>query len=111
MVKSIQFLVQGSSDNQYEVRFDFDGSNLNAYCSCPAGMNGQYCKHRLAILAGESEKIISENAADVSVVQSWLPGTDIELAIHDLAEAEHEFDLTKKKLALAKKALARAMFR
>jgi hypothetical protein len=106
---SLKFLVQGSADFPYEVTFTVKGNNLNAYCTCPAGKNGQYCKHRMSILRGEANAVVSSNRGEVPIVQSWLAGSDIEFAIHDIAEAEHDFDEAKKKLSQAKRALAKAM--
>jgi uncharacterized Zn finger protein len=105
----IKFLVQGSAPDPYEVVFDKKGGNLTATCSCPAGLMGQYCKHRFRILAGNSEGIVSENIEDATTVQGWLAGSDVEMAIHNLGLAEAELDQAKKKVGAAKKALARAM--
>jgi uncharacterized Zn finger protein len=55
------FIVQGSADEPYKVTFRRKGNNLSAYCTCPAGENGQYCKHRFRILAGCDDGIVSEN--------------------------------------------------
>lgn len=111
-LSSIEFMVQGSAPSPYKVKFTFDGvQNLNAYCTCKAGENGQYCKHRFSILRGEASAIVSKNLEDVAIVRSWLAGSDIEMAIHEVAEAEHNFDSARKKLTLAKKALVKAMLR
>jgi uncharacterized Zn finger protein len=109
-MEKIQFLVQGSAAEPYKVTFQHDGSNLSAYCTCPAGDNGQNCKHRFAILDGSDEKIVSNNKGDVKKVKSWLPGSDVEQALVKLAEAEEEFEEAKRKLSDAKKKVA-ASFR
>lgn len=108
-MNKLEFLVKGSRPEPYHVTFTKDGDNLNAFCTCPAGENGQYCKHRFSILAGSKKSILSDNANDVSVVQSWLPGSDLELAFSELAEAEHVYDHAKRRLSLAKKNVAKAM--
>jgi len=105
----IKFLVKGSSAVPYTVSFTLDGLNLNAFCTCPAGKKGQYCKHRMSILRGESEAVVSSNIDEIPIVRTWLKGSDVELAIHNIAEAEHDIDEAKKKLTLAKSALAKAM--
>ena len=52
-MERIDFLVQGSAFHPYEVKFlKRSEKNLSAYCTCPAGDNGQYCKHRFSILEG-----------------------------------------------------------
>ena len=109
-MQKISFEVQGSAAEPYGVVFvKRSDTNLSAYCSCPAGENGQYCKHRFNILAGKTEGVVSENREDVKVVQSWLPGTDVEEAIQKMRELESEAARIKKELSAAKKVVARTM--
>jgi hypothetical protein len=108
-MKEIEFLVQGSAPEPYRVTFIKDKNNLNAFCTCPAGENGQYCKHRFAILAGDAKAITSKNIDQVATVRGWLPGTDLESALIEFGEAEHEYDTAKKRLTIAKKRIAQAM--
>ena len=106
----ISFGIQGSAVDPYQVRFvRRSEDNLSAYCTCPAGSNGQYCKHRFRILDGSAEGIVSNNLDDVKVVQSWLPGTDIEEALNRMRELEAEEARVKKDLSAMKKQLAKAM--
>lgn len=105
----IKFLVQGSAPEPYHVTFTKTNTNLNAFCTCPAGDNGQYCKHRFRILSGSTTSIVSENKDEVALIQSWLPGSDVEKALKEFTEAENECDLAKKRLSLAKKKVAKAM--
>lgn len=107
-VSELVFFVQGSANEPYKVTFRKTGNNLSAYCSCPAGDNGQYCKHRFNILGGFSDCIVSGNGDDVAVVASWLPGTDVESAMNDVMNAEEQFEIAKHNLAAAKKQLAKA---
>ncbi len=110
MTQEISFEVQGSAAQPYRVVFERRSTtNLSAYCSCPAGENGQYCKHRFSILDGETKGIISGNFDDVKIVQSWLPGTDLEKALVKLHDLETEADKINKALAAAKKEVAKAM--
>jgi hypothetical protein len=102
------FYVQGSAAEPYIVSFKKIGENLLAYCTCPAGDNGQYCKHRFSILGGFTDGIVSGNESDVTVVTSWLSGTDVEIAMKNLVDAEEKFEESKGKLAVAKKQLAKA---
>lgn len=108
-METIQFLVQGSADEPYEVTFQKAGNNLSAFCTCAAGQNGQYCKHRFQILEGNTEGIVSGNIEQVSAVAAWLPGTDVAEAMAALDAAEREFDRAKKVVTNAKKNLALAM--
>ncbi len=106
MMDRIEFLVQGSASEPYKVTFQHTGTNLTAYCTCPAGENGQYCKHRFRILNGETTGIVSKNVREVSLVASWLPGSDVELAIREVSSAEKEVEKATKVLSAAKKKLA-----
>lgn len=108
-MKEIEFLVQGSSPEPYRVTFIKDKHNLNAYYTCPAGENGQHCKHRFAILAGDGSAIVSKNKDQVATVKVWLPGTELENALVKLAEAEHDYDTAKERLTTAKRKIAQAM--
>lgn len=104
-----EFLVQGSASEPYKVTFKKDGGNLDAYCTCPAGENRMYCRHRLNILEGEREGIVSPNAADVRVVASWLAGTDVEAAMKTVKELEKQQAQVKRQLSTARETLARSL--
>ncbi len=109
-MEEITFWVEGSAPDPYEVRFvKRTGTNLSAYCTCPAGQNGQYCKHRFRIFEGVTDGIVSDNVDDVKVVQSWLPGSDIEHAMMQINELEKKAAAIKRELTFMKKELARAM--
>jgi hypothetical protein len=109
-VQEISFEVQGSAAEPYGVIFvKRSDTNLSAYCSCPAGENGQYCKHRFNILEGITKGIVSDNLEDVKTVQSWLSGTDVEVAIMEMRKLETEAARIKKELSAAKKIVAKAM--
>ena len=105
----IEFLVEGSAPEPYRVTFLKDRNTINAYCTCPAGENGLHCKHRFAILAGDGSAIVSENKAQLATVKAWLPGTELENAFVELGEAEHDYDAAIKRLATAKRKIAKAM--
>ena len=108
-MEEICFLVQGSAEEPYKVTFRKKGNNLSAYCTCPAGENGQHCKHRINILCGITHRIVSGNEAKVQVVTSWLPGTDVEVALSAVLEAEKQYEVAKMKLSAAKKQLAKRL--
>jgi hypothetical protein len=106
---AVTFLVQGSSSSPYVVSFSRVPNTILCKCSCPAGMKGQACKHRLRILRGSTENIISDNLHDVETVSSWLPGSEIERSLLEVERLESEASRVKNHLILAKKNLAKAM--
>lgn len=108
-IEKFTFYVQGSADEPYQVTFQRNESVINAQCTCPAGKNGQYCKHRMKILHGDTDGIISENLNSVAVIASWLPGSNVEAAINKIVIAENNVALASQILANAKKELAASL--
>jgi uncharacterized Zn finger protein len=105
----IEFLVQGSAIEPYKVTFQKTEQHLSASCTCPAGINGQYCKHRFSILRGEIEGIVSNNLTEVKTIVDLLAGTDIEDALIEMKQAEIDAERAKKILAATKKKVAAFM--
>lgn len=103
------FKVKGSSSDPYEVTFIKDGASLTAICTCPAGTFGNLCKHRVAIIDGKSESIVSENADQVPKIAEWLRGTDVEVALTELRAAEIVKGFPKEEIKILKRNLARVM--
>lgn len=68
-----------------------------------------YCKHRIRILRGLLDGIVSKNTIDVATVASWLSGTDIETALRAIEALEKEAERIKNALSTAKKGLARCL--
>ncbi|MFV1851624.1 MAG: SWIM zinc finger family protein [Thalassospira sp.] len=108
----LRFSIQGSSDEPYTVRFERPApGNLNAYCTCPAGQNGQYCKHRVNLLNGEIKGIVSGNESDLTKLAEMVSGSDVEATYNHVLDLEAQAANIKKQIASAKKDLARAMLR
>ena len=106
-MEEISFKVQGSEAEPYLVTFKRNGRLFNCTCTCKAGQIGQVCKHRLRIMEGSLEDIVSENGKEVKIVVSWLPGTDVEIALAEVNAAEKRLEKTKLELAVLKKKLAK----
>ena len=105
----LTFQVKGSSAEPYELTFIKDGDSLTALCSCPAGQYGNFGKHRIAILDGNSKAIVSDNQDQVATVTSWLQGTDVAAALTEFRVIEASKDASKSALLAAKRKLAKAM--
>jgi len=108
-MKELTISVKGSSADPYEVTFIKDGDSLTALCSCPAGQYGNFCKHRISILDGNSDAIVSDNGDAVSTILEWLQGTDVAAALSEFRDLERASDTPKSALVAAKRKLARAM--
>jgi len=106
----ITFDVEGSAPSPYRVTFENrGGGNLAAFCTCPAGQNGLYCKHRFSIMGGDTAGIVSGNEPEVRLVAEWLKGSDVERSLEALHEAERHLDAAKRAVARAKQAVAQSL--
>lgn len=110
-MERIEFLIEGSRGDEYLVTFHIDGGKVTAFCTCQAGENGQYCKHRFAIMNGDISDLLSENNYDVSQLQELMKGSELEAAYRRVIEAETVYKAAKNELDAAKKVLARVMYR
>ena len=61
-------------------------------------------------MEGSNEGIVSGNKEEVSIVVSWLSGSDVEVAITHLREAEDRLDKAKSEVSALKKKLAKALY-
>jgi hypothetical protein len=52
---------------------------------------------------------VSANIEDVKIVQAWIVGSDIEIAVQKLGQGEADLERAMKKIAAAKRALASVM--
>ena len=103
------FMVQGSESEPYRVVFRREAANFTATCTCRAGEAGQVCKHRVNLLKGETNGLVSANSEQLSYLPDMFAGTDVERAFERLAEAEAALEAAKTEFAKRKKALARTM--
>jgi hypothetical protein len=108
-MRQIEFTVRGTRGDLYTCSFERDGDNLNAFCTCPDGRAGSYCKHRFALIDGNRNIVVSDNAHQVDDLPEMIAGTDVELALIALTEAIESFEDAETALAAAKRNLATAM--
>lgn len=108
-MRRIEFTVKGTQGHLYTCSFEREGDNFNAFCTCPDGRAGDYCKHRFALLEGERSIVVSDNAEEVDELPEMISGTDVEAAGVALAEALDAVEKAEAMLSKAKRDLARAM--
>ncbi len=66
------FQIEGSKGNLYTVTAWLESNDLLMSCTCPAGHNGLWCKHRQELTDGEVGKLRSPNILDVSKLGEWV---------------------------------------
>lgn len=105
----IEFQVQGSASEPYNVVFEKHGDALLAYCTCPAGEFGTYCKHRFQILNGSKKGIVSSNESQVQEVVGWFKGSRLEEVMLVIEEKERVIALLKKEVQELKQEVSELM--
>ncbi len=101
--------MRGSRGDTYKLEFEFTRGRLRASCNCAAGRNKLNCKHRLAILAGDTAALTSSNSEDVTRLLDLLRGSEVENAVQAVQHAQRSHDIAKTQLDSAKKSLERIM--
>ena len=56
-----KFIIKGSHGDLYQIKFNIIGAKITSSCSCIAGLNGSFCKHRYQILNGDTSNLKSNN--------------------------------------------------
>jgi hypothetical protein len=105
----VEFTVRGTRGDLYTCTFEREGNNLNAFCTCPDGRAGSYCKHRFALIDGDRSIVVSDNAHEVEEISEMIMGTDVEAAGIALAEAMDAVERAEEMLTKAKRDFARAL--
>ncbi len=107
-MKLVHF-VDGSRGDEYVVTITRTGALVNALCTCAAGQNGSFCRHRVAILTGDMTGAVShdDNKDDLAAL---LEGSALATALLRYREAEAAFEAAQAEFAKVKKALSRVMY-
>lgn len=82
------FKYQGSAAEPYTVAFSRQADTLNAICSCPAGANGQLCKHVLSLLQGNAARFADRDEKALAELRALRVGTVAEQALMCYLAAE-----------------------
>lgn len=107
-MSELLFQVQGPQGRPLAVTIRKNGKNLTATCSCSSGVD-DICQHRINILSGSSKEIISNNHEEVKKVTSWIAGTDVGKAMHDMIESLKHLENAQEDFANARKRLIKAL--
>ncbi len=91
-------VVQGDSGSTYAVSFVEGRKGLAMHCSCPAGFNGQICKHRRRLLNGDVTQVIQAGEKAKELLQQIARNPLI------LSIMEHELTVEKQIAALKREA-------
>lgn len=102
------FVVKGGSGD-YQIELEIRGKNVSMWCTCKAGSFGQYCKHRFALLGGDDRTVIQGDKSFVATLPDLIRGSDVALAMEEVAAAEKVVANARKRLSAYKRKLARVL--
>ena len=103
----MKFVVRSrSSGNRYEIELREFSGTLILTCSCPAGDSLQYCKHRFALIDGDSREVI-EGAGQLAEFSRLIGSSRMPSALNSVREQEkiiqaEQAELKRRKVLLAK---------
>lgn len=99
-----------SSDgvSTYVVEFSLESGKLHVYCSCPAGVLGKWCKHKMWLISGDVSGVVGSGATDIVEVQGWIRNSEFPRLLGEIKLAENEMQAAKIKMDNVKKALEKA---
>lgn len=78
-------------------------------CTCPAGGFKAVCKHRLALLAGDTSGLLPAAPDAIVTLHDWLQGSDLLNAYHELQRCEQAATVAAAHVTAAKKHLGSTM--
>ena len=103
-----EFKIEGSK-GQHTTTFTKLPNGVSSSCDCKTSRNGVACKHRLRILRGDARGVVSDNRSEVSIVKTWLSGTEVESLMKHLGAREVAAERIEKDIKKAKKQLAKLL--
>lgn len=77
MTDTLTFYVQGSAKEPYRIMAEGAGATFRAFCNCPAGRKGTFCKHIAYLLQGDVTKLAPSSDALVHELTRRAQGSPI----------------------------------
>jgi DNA polymerase-3 subunit epsilon len=84
------FVVRGSTGNEYYVSARLAKGQLRMTCTCQAGQNGVWCRHRTALLHGESADLLSRNESDLQKLAGLAARFGVEKKSPEVVRPDHD---------------------
>ncbi|MDE4303997.1 hypothetical protein PXK30_03620 [Phaeobacter gallaeciensis] len=97
-----------SSGNEYRIVILQEQNGVSLSCNCPAGATGGFCKHRFALIDGNTKDVVAATG-DVGTIPSMVKGTELEAAINRMHDQERAIKDAQADLKQIKKMVGRVM--
>ena len=107
-------LAKSSSGEHYKVEFAAEGNPVRVFCHCQAGILHRMCKHKLALIKGDTKMLFEPSqAALLSEIHSWSQFAHLKTQLENyetrLKEVEAAANELAKKAAAIKTEFARGL--
>jgi hypothetical protein len=67
-----KLLAKSSSGDSYEVEFAVDGECVRVFCHCQAGVLQMMCKHKAALITGDTKMLFDSTQAPLlAEIRAW----------------------------------------
>lgn len=101
--------VRGSEGDVYRVSFLRGDGGVKVQCTCRAGLMGQFCRHRLALLAGDRSAMLDNGLGKVlDEALAWPEFVSIKTEIAKLQEVQGQIESLEKIKSSLKRVVAKA---
>ena len=98
-----------SSEATYLVSVGQDDQGIFVNCSCPAGVFGKLCKHKLEVLNAASGNAESDSDAACHDIHRLIENTDILRLLNRMNLADLDFQSAKRALESAKRDMEKSL--
>ncbi len=99
-------LAKSSSVEPYNVEFMTDGGSLRVFCHCQAGVLQRMCKHKLALIQGDTKMLFDPNqAALLSEIHLWPEFGNLKAHLQEYEKQLSEIESAQNILAKKEKAI------
>ena len=96
----------------YHVTVGVSGGKVRASCTCRAGELGKLCKHKIGILSGRPDLLVSadnETTRELNRFVTQIADTECAVLVTEFLEADAELKEQKQRLDRAKRNLERIL--
>jgi len=105
-----KFLAKSSGGEPYQVIFICEENKLTVTCNCKAGIFNKSCKHKLALLQGDTSMLQNANSeVELGELQKAVSSSSYPELLEQIHHAKVAVDEAKTNLSKTKKSLEKAM--
>ena len=93
-------LAKSSSGDSYKVEFMAEGATVRVFCHCQAGVLQRMCKHKLALLKGDTKMLFDPKQAPLLYeILSWPQFANLKSRLDEYEKKLKEVEVAKTDLA------------